>query len=299
MNKIILAVGAGFLIVAASTIAWIKSDVAVELPPQQKESVATSSQEANSVPSSTIANQKPEILSLRLTPSNDQDGWIQFQRGAKVVVTGKNLEKVELRYLPTGTGMGEEYPNGVTLGSMTKIAKSSEVETWAYVPKVNVKATNFWAVGYGADGSQVKSEDLGNVYGEIVTSATKTIDKLRFEGNKFIVTDSTGGDSVIKSESGHVLHPLIGEISPNRKFVLYGDSVGDVSAGWIYSIDHNQSFALSAGMSGVTPSQAPKWLADNRFEYYEGCLTVEFGCYRHQSISALEPWKTERQQVAR
>ena len=110
---------------------------------------------------------EPNILSVSITPSKNEDGWITFQPGAQVVVVGKNLEKVELRDFPTGTGIGEGHPDGYSVGWMTKISTNGDTQTWIYKPNSTqgIMSTNFWAVGYTADGAKIKSQDLGNVVG--------------------------------------------------------------------------------------------------------------------------------------
>ena len=102
---------------------------------------------------------EPEKISFSIRPSENKDGWLTYADGAKAILEGENLSSVEIRYMPTGTGMGEEYPDGYAMGKATQIGST----TWELLLPESILATNFWAVAKDSSGKILKSNDLGKV----------------------------------------------------------------------------------------------------------------------------------------
>lgn len=102
---------------------------------------------------------KSEITSLSIEPSEYQNGRYVYKYGAKAVVRGNNLKNVEIRIMPTGTGMGMEYPDGKLLGQATQINGN----TWSLDMPENLLTTSFWAEVEDPNGKRIKSLDLGHV----------------------------------------------------------------------------------------------------------------------------------------
>lgn len=101
------------------------------------------------------------IESIVIQPSRIEDGWTFYQEGAVLVIEGRGLERVEIRYYPTGTGIGELYADGDILGDAARDVE--EPKRWVYPLPEGLLTTNMWAVGYGGEGDSVRSQDLGNV----------------------------------------------------------------------------------------------------------------------------------------
>jgi hypothetical protein len=101
-----------------------------------------------------------EIVSFEIEPSIYGGGWTLAQRGAKVILKGRNLRSVEVFLYSTGTGIGEMGPRSA--GQMRKVRSSLQEDTWV-LPLPDVMTTNFWAEAIDANGKTVKSMDLGNV----------------------------------------------------------------------------------------------------------------------------------------
>jgi hypothetical protein len=100
-----------------------------------------------------------EIVSFEIEPSI-YNGWTLGQRGAKVILKGRNLRSVEVFFYSTGTGIGEMGPGSA--GKMKKVRTSPQEDTWE-LPLPDVMTTNFWAQAIDANGKTIKSMDLGNV----------------------------------------------------------------------------------------------------------------------------------------
>jgi hypothetical protein len=100
-----------------------------------------------------------EIVSFEIEPSI-YNGWTLGQRGAKVILKGRNLRSVEVFLYPMGTGLGEAGP--YSGGQMKKVRTSPQGDTWE-LPLPDVMTTNFWAQAIDANGKSIKSMDLGNV----------------------------------------------------------------------------------------------------------------------------------------
>jgi hypothetical protein len=100
-----------------------------------------------------------EVVSFEIEPSI-YNGWTLGQRGAKVMLEGRNLRSVEVFFYSTGTGIGEMGPGSA--GQMKKVGTSPQEDTWE-LPLPDVMTTNFWAQATDANGKTIKSMDLGNV----------------------------------------------------------------------------------------------------------------------------------------
>lgn len=110
-------------------------------------------------PAQILSN--PKDISFAIEPSRVQDNWIIYSTGAIAKVKGQNLTRVEIKYLPIGTGAAEEYPGGISLGSATNT--TNEPNTWMTPLPTTITATNFWFEATNTNGQIIKGQDLGNV----------------------------------------------------------------------------------------------------------------------------------------
>jgi hypothetical protein len=136
-----------------------------------------------------ISTPSGKITSILIQPAYDQDGWLVYEQGAVVKVVGENLQSVEIKYWSTGTGVGEEYPNGQSLGQA--ISLSSLQGLWMLpLPKGPFTATNIWAEGKDLQGNIIKSEDLGNVHEDELLTYTDSKNgySLTYSATKFDFT---------------------------------------------------------------------------------------------------------------
>lgn len=116
--------------------------------------------DSSHTPSAQIIS-NPKDISFTIEPSRVQDNWIIYSTGAIAKVKGQNLTRVEIKYLPTGTGAAEEYPGGISLGTATNT--TNEPNTWMTPLPPTLAATNFWFEATNTDGQIIKGQDLGNV----------------------------------------------------------------------------------------------------------------------------------------
>ncbi len=114
---------------------------------------------AKDTPVQILSN--PKDISFTIEPSRTQDNWIIYSTGALAKVKGQNLTRVEIKYLPIGTGAAEEYPGGISLGTATNT--TNEPNTWMTPLPPTLAATNFWFEATNTDGQIIKGQDLGNV----------------------------------------------------------------------------------------------------------------------------------------
>jgi hypothetical protein len=105
-----------------------------------------------------IVSDEGSISSIRIEPSTTDGNWIMYRHGAKLVISGNNLESVKVKAMPTGAGMGAEYPNGLVLGEAVHSS-----DAWIFSLPDSLMTTNLWAEGLDTEGNMVKSADLGNV----------------------------------------------------------------------------------------------------------------------------------------
>lgn len=80
------------------------------------------------------------ISSFTIEPFKKDSGWILYQKGAKAVLKGKNIASAKIKYMPTGTGIRLQYPNGKSLGSM----KQSSENTFILGVPEGLMTTSFW-----------------------------------------------------------------------------------------------------------------------------------------------------------
>lgn len=103
----------------------------------------------------------PKDIRLSIEPSKKDGDWTIYTAGALVQVQGEGLNRVEVKYLPTGTGAAEAYPGGISLGKATN--SQSSINTWTLPLSPNLVATNFWFEATDTQGRIIKGQDLGNV----------------------------------------------------------------------------------------------------------------------------------------
>lgn len=113
----------------------------------------------NSNTQAPALNTEVKIISFTIEPSRKQDGWLLYTVGSKAALKGTNIANAEVRYLPTGTGMGLEYPDGKLLGQM----KMEPGGSYTLALPKGLMTTNFWVVVKGRDGRVIKGQDLENV----------------------------------------------------------------------------------------------------------------------------------------
>ncbi len=104
-----------------------------------------------------------EVLSLNIVPSKIVQNDVYYKKGAKVILTAYNIQAVEIRYVPRGTGMGEIYPDGKVLGNMVKVKNVDGIDTWEYALPDSLLTHGFWVVTTHKNGAKVKSDDFGSV----------------------------------------------------------------------------------------------------------------------------------------
>jgi len=97
-----------------------------------------------------------KIVSIYIDPSRQEGNWTLYSSGAVVLVREENMQNVEIKYLPTGTGIKE-----VSLGQAVSL--SSQKGVWALSLPKDLLAVSLWAEGADLIGNKVKSQDLGNV----------------------------------------------------------------------------------------------------------------------------------------
>ncbi len=100
-----------------------------------------------------------EIISLEISPSTYDGGWIIYKKGAKAIVKARNLADVDIERFPTGTGV----TSSVSAGAMQKVRSSPEEDTWELQLSDGIMSTSFWAQGTDKSNKTVRSIDLGNV----------------------------------------------------------------------------------------------------------------------------------------
>lgn len=142
---VMVLAGAGYFVVNK------KSDVKVT-----EETATTTQVEPNENNESPSGGQ---ILSFEIDPSIKAQGWIMYRDGAKVILKGKNLKSVEVKYFSTGTDM----PDSFLAGRMDKTSESLQGDTWELKLPIDILATSFWAEAEDSAGKKIKSSDLGNV----------------------------------------------------------------------------------------------------------------------------------------
>ena len=107
-------------------------------------------------PASNSQNSTASIESISVEPSHKIDNWILYNDGAVVKVVAKNVQSVEIKFDPTGTGQTTQ-----SLGQATSL--SSQQYAWALPLPAGIMATNMWAEAKDSSGNIIKSPDLGNV----------------------------------------------------------------------------------------------------------------------------------------
>lgn len=103
----------------------------------------------------------PKDVRVSIEPSKKDGDWTIYNAGAVVQVQGEGLARVEIKYLPTGSGAAEAYPGGISLGTATHVL--GKVNTWTIPLSPNLVATNFWFEATDTEGRIIKGQDLGNV----------------------------------------------------------------------------------------------------------------------------------------
>lgn len=107
------------------------------------------------------ANKKGVVYSLEIEPSRLSHGWILYKKGAVATLKAKNIKEAVILYYPTGTEIGEQFPNGVKLGQMTQSKEDDDI--WTYSLPPGLMTTNFWVEATDLENNVLKSKDLGNV----------------------------------------------------------------------------------------------------------------------------------------
>ena len=98
-----------------------------------------------------------EMISFEITPWTYDGGWITCGKDARAIVKARNLTKVGIGWVPTGTGVTDSVDI-----AMTKVSTSPEGDTWE-APLSQIMSTHFSAGGTDSRGKGVASMDLGNV----------------------------------------------------------------------------------------------------------------------------------------
>jgi hypothetical protein len=149
MKKNILAIGMVVVLITAGGIYW-------------------SSRNKSAPQDQSAKTETPELMvaeagfrSLAIDPAKYESGWWAYKKGAKLAIDGYGFYSVLVKGYPTGTGVGEDFPDGLTLGEAT--LESGTQNSWSFVLPEGMLLTNLWVEGTTADGRMIKSQDLGNV----------------------------------------------------------------------------------------------------------------------------------------
>lgn len=114
---------------------------------------------------SVITESEPQILSLEIIPSQQSGEGIVYQKGAKAIVIGKNLERVEIRQ----RGGGQIYTSteGGLIGTGVRAEVNNGEEKWeiSSLPTERL-SKEFCAVGFDSNDNKAGEICLYNVYGE-------------------------------------------------------------------------------------------------------------------------------------
>lgn len=113
-----------------------------------------------SVSSKAVVQTAGRIDTISLEPSIRDAGWLMYQDGAFLVVTGSGLTRVTFFFYPTGSGVGEAYPNGQELGGATLQTSTPSAERWVFPMPKGVLATSLWAEATTVNGQTAKSREL-------------------------------------------------------------------------------------------------------------------------------------------
>jgi len=115
---------------------------------------------------------EPQIQKLEIIPSQKTEEGIVYQEGAKAIVIGKNLAKVEFRQ--RGGGQIYTSPEGGLVGVGVKIEVKDETEKWEMLLPLGRSMNEFCAFGFNANGEKIGEICLFNVYGEEKVAEVKT-----------------------------------------------------------------------------------------------------------------------------
>ncbi|MFH1233888.1 MAG: hypothetical protein V1649_04555 [Patescibacteria group bacterium] len=115
-----------------------------------------------------------EIKSLEIIPSQKTEQGVVYQEGAKAIITGKNLNKVELYQRGGGTGIYTS-PEGGLIGTALKTKTSWGKEIWEVISLPAERLiVELCAVGFDEKENKVGEVCLFNVYSEIAQNINKT-----------------------------------------------------------------------------------------------------------------------------
>lgn len=115
-------------------------------------------------PSETM-EEKAQIKSLEIIPSQQLEEGIVYQEGARAVATGEKLSKVE--FYQRGGGQIYTSPEGGLIGTGVKTGIENSEEKWEIVSLPTKRLMReFCAIGFGLDGQKTGEVCLSNVYGQ-------------------------------------------------------------------------------------------------------------------------------------
>lgn len=128
---------------------------------------------------------KAQIQSLEIIPSQQSEEGIIYQEGAKIVVIGKKLSKVEFRQ----RGGGQIYisPEGGLMGTGIKTEAKDGEEKWeSSLLPIERFLNELCAIGFDSEDNKVGEVCLFNVYGQaLVESETVNWKVYRNEEYRF------------------------------------------------------------------------------------------------------------------
>jgi len=129
------------------------------------------------------ASHKPEIpsqiLSLEITPSQKSEQGIIYKEGAKAIVVGKNLAKVEFYQRGGGTEIYTS-PEGGLIAAGAKLEAEYGKEIWESPSlPVGKSMIEFCAIGFNEKGTKGGEVCLSHVFGQTQEETQQEAQKLQ------------------------------------------------------------------------------------------------------------------------
>lgn len=188
-----------------------------------------------------VANKPAKILEISVVKPN-------------IVVTGQNLSKVQIYFVPTGTEIDLEKIEGQ---EAKKISEVSGKQMWVYKYSTDLLITNIFAKGYDLKGNFVGKIDLSIVGASALAEALYC----RGEGQDYFAGDMccSGLERQPTTESGTVGKCIKTEVKLDLNIFLPGQYLLSTltSGEWgTFNTDHTVSLAW--GLDYVGPNDTRK-----------------------------------------
>lgn len=125
---------------------------------------------------------KAQIQNLKIIPSQETAEGIVYSEGARAVVMGENLAKVEFRQ----RGGGQIYtdPEGGLIGNGIMVETKNGEERWESALPTERLMNEFCAVGFDRKGDKIGEVCIFNVFGKSIT-ADETADWKTYKNEEY------------------------------------------------------------------------------------------------------------------